>query len=110
MLVPSRCRVDGVPVDAEHQAVLLNVTVDEDHDHEGDHDEEEEHGVDGGVSLSRVLLESGLDLHPLPRLEVRQVHRGEARQVGPRHHAPPDDGHYQSNISIFLTCSRSPSR
>ena len=70
MLVPSGCGVDGVPVDAEDEAVLLNVTVDEDHDHQGDDDEEEEHGVDGGVSLSRVLLESRLDRHPLPRLEV----------------------------------------
>ena len=70
MLVPSGCRIDCVPVDAEDQAVLLNVTVDEDHDHEGDDDEEEEHGVDGGVSLSRVLLESRLNGHPLPRLEV----------------------------------------
>lgn len=110
MLVPSGCRVDRVPVDAEDEAVLLNVTVDKDHDHEGDDDEEEEHGVDGGVSLSRVFLESRLDRHPLPRLEVGQVHRGEARQVGPRHHAPPDARHYKKLVTMFLTCNRSPSR
>lgn len=70
MLVPSRCRIDGVLVDAEHQPVLLNVPVDEDHDNERDDDEEEEHGVNGSVSLSRVLFQSRLDLKPLPRLEV----------------------------------------
>ena len=70
MLEPSLSRIDGVPVDAEHQPILLDVAVDEDHDHEGYDEEEEEHGVDGGVSLSQVLPQSRLDLEPLSRLEV----------------------------------------
>ena len=70
MLEPSLSRIDGVPVDAEHQPILLDVAVNEDHDHEGDDEEEEEHGVDGGVSLSQVLPQSRLDLEPLSRLKV----------------------------------------
>ena len=81
--------VDGVLVDAEHEAVLLDASVDDDHDDEGDDEEEQEHDVDGRVSLSRALRQLRLQLRALAGLELAQVHGGEARQVRAGHHAPP---------------------
>ena len=76
-------------MDAEHEAVLLDASVDDDHDDEGDDEEEQEHDVDGRVSLSRALRQLRLQLRALAGLELAQVHGGEARQVGAGQHAPP---------------------
>ena len=76
-------------MDAEHESVLLDASVDDDHDDEGDDEEEQEHDVDGRVSLSRALRQLRLQLRALAGLELAQVHGGEARQVRAGHHAPP---------------------
>ena len=50
-------RVYGPLEDGEHEAVGLDVPVDDDHDHDGDDEEEDEDDDHGQVALPDALLE-----------------------------------------------------
>ena len=55
-------RVYGPLEDGEHEAVGLDVPVDDDHDHDGDDEEEDEDDDHGKVALPDTLLELVLEI------------------------------------------------